>query len=284
MRTYTVTEILETLNAELEQLPDSERQLVFDCDGTLINGDVSETTGFMLMKSGLVDQELVPQEFRSHAVYTRMTLKEFHRARQLIESQIGTELTLEWEVFIQSGLPQELVIEKAHAAINHALDSKTLEFSGHLPELLKKNAKNSWIVSGSSYPTVVAIGERLGVDRNRVLATRMELIDGVYQRKFQDPGFVWEHNKVVMLERNGVYSPYFVAGDSVGDWHMMLKSKKWVWCVFWGASNRRSQELHEKVEKHLQISLPTEPGFYVYSHNGQSWVFELRSAPSIALR
>ena len=281
IKTYTLSEILESIYSYLDAVVPSERALVFDCDGTLIKGDISELTGHLLMKSGYVDQELMPEEFRNPSVYTKMQLTDFHRARKLIESQIGSEMALEWEVFIQAGLPEQLVIDQAHKAIKNSLETKHLEFTDVLPSLLKKYSQHSWIVSGSSRPTVVAIGECFSLDPARVLATRLELVDGIYQRKFADPGFVWEHNKVHVLEQKGVTSPDLVAGDSVGDWNMLQKSKKWVWCVLWGESNRRSQEFRKKIENHLGVKTPVAAGYYMYSWAAQNWVFEVKPDPEL---
>ena len=229
------------------------------------------------MKNGLVDMHLIPEQFHSPSFYTKMNLIDYDKVRKEVHKSFGSFYTLEWELLIQSGLPHQTVVDYAHTALDYGFANSMVSFTNILPNLLKEYLTQSWIVSGSSFPCVVALAEKLGLKNDRVLATRLELVDGIYQKIFSDPGFVWEANKVVALNRAGVHTPYFVAGDSAGDWHMMEKATDWAWCVIWednhfGAKNFRSF-LKDKMP--FSDKIPTEKGFYVTNWQNKNWVFQI---------
>jgi phosphoserine phosphatase len=271
---YPLSELLQMIKADLKD----DHHMVFDCDGTLIDGDVSSLTGWQLMKSGLVDIELIPQQYRDPSFYTKMNLLDYDQVRKEVESIHGSFYSLEWELLIQSGIPHQLIVDYAHQAIDHGFNNSIVSYTGVLPELLKDFAAQSWIVSGSSFPTVVALAEKLGLTHERVLATKLELIDGVYQKNFSPPGFVWEETKVVALNSVGVDSPYLVAGDSPGDWHMMQKASHWVWCMVWNKRHFGSRNYRNFLSEKLPFGqdIPQEAGFYVTEWQRKHWVFEVR--------
>ena len=265
-----------------------EHHLVFDCDGTLIDGDVSTLTGWLLMKAGMVDQELLPEAYRHPNFYTQMNLMDYDKVRCAVEDTHGPHHALEWEIKLQSGLPHAMVMDYAHQALEHGFQNKWLTASSTVLQLLQDQAHQSWIVSGSSFPTVAALGKRYGIPEERILATKLELVDGLYQRNFSELGFVWQEGKVTALKESGVHAPYFVAGDSVGDWQMMELSQSWVWCVLWktpryGATTFR-RLLEEKLpfgqeipKNNLEPTSQGENAFYVASWQRKHWVFEVVS-------
>jgi len=250
---------------------------VFDCDGTLIDGDISSLTGWFLMKNGMVDTQLLPESFRSPKFYMDMNLIDYDKVRREVSAQLGPFQTLEWELLIQSGLPHDLVVDYAHKAIQFGFEKSIISFTPGLSNFLKEFSAQSWIVSGSSFPTVVALAKRLGLHSDRVLATKLELVDGIYMKSFSPPGFVWEKTKVVALENAGVVNPYFVAGDSVGDWYMMQKSTHWVWCMLWDENRFGGKGFRKFLEANIPFGqqIPKESGFYVTEWQRKRWVFEV---------
>jgi hypothetical protein len=111
-----------------------------------------------------------------------------------------------------------------------------------------------------------------------VLATCLETVDGVYQNYFQEPGVVWEDKKRWVLEKSKVMEPFFVAGDTIGDWAMMQMSKKWKWCVLWDDYRHRGLEWRHFLQKNVfeNTALPTQPGFYKISFQNRTWVIEIK--------
>lgn len=270
---YPLSELLQMIKRSTTE----KHSLVFDCDGTLIDGDVSSLTGWQLMKSGLVDMELLPARFRSPTFYLGMNLLDYEQVLKEVESLHGSAYTLEWELMIQSGIPHQLVLDYAHLAIDHGIQNALLNFTSVLPDFLKELRSQSWIVSGSSFPTVLALAEKLGVEEERVLATRLELVDGIYQKSFSPPGFVWEQNKMKALKSAGVEAPFFVAGDSAGDWHMMEAATDWVWCMIWNKRQTGSRNYRKFLSEKLPFgqAIPQERGFYVTEWQRKHWVFEV---------
>jgi len=269
---YPLSELLQTIKKDVSP----QHAFVFDCDGTLIDGDVSSLTGWQLMKAGMVDMELIPAQYRNPSFYLSMSLSDYERIRSEIQKLHGATYSFEWELSIQSGIPHQLVVDYAHQGIDHGFKNSLVGFTPVLPNVLKDFLSQSWVVSGSSYPTVSALAAKLGLSHERVLATRLELVDGIYQKSFTPPGFVWEKNKVAALRNAGIDAPYFVAGDTYGDWHMMEIATHWVWCVLSSKGHFSSQYrkfLSEKLP--FGQAIPSEAGFYVTEWQRKHWVFEV---------
>lgn len=271
---YLVSDLLQEIKKNLK----SHHHIVFDCDGTLIDGDVSTITGWQLMKAGLVDTELLPHKYRGAEFYTRMNLLDYDRVRKEVEGVHGSFYSLEWELLIQSGIPHQVVVDFAHEALDFGFQNNHVSYTNILPNFLKEHHMQSWIVSGSSFPTVVALAEKLGLSDEKVLATKLELVDGIYQKTFSPPGFVWEAHKVTALQSVGVESPYLVAGDSPGDWHMMQLATDWVWCVLWDKAHFGSKNYRSFLESKLPFAseIPTKKGFYLTQWQDKKWVFEIQ--------
>jgi phosphoserine phosphatase len=273
IQSYSFEELLQSLKKSIG----SEHYLIFDCDGTLLDGDVSTITGWLLMKHGMVDQELIPKAFRAESFYLTMNLLDYERVREQIEREFGLGYALEWEVLIQSGLPQETVVEYAEKALELSLQNNWVRLVNHLPHLLRSFSSQSWIVSGSSRPTVMALARKVGVHDERVIATELEMLDGIYMKRFAEPGFVWEENKAKCLQKNGVSHPLFVAGDSPGDWHMMEMATEWVWCVLWPDSRVGAKRYRRFLEEKLPFAheIPRQKGHYRTSWQNKNWIFEV---------
>ena len=273
IQSYSFEELLQSLKKSIG----SQHHLIFDCDGTLLDGDVSSITGWLLMKHGMVDQELIPKNFRSESFYMNMNLLDYERVREQVEREFGLGYALEWEVLIQSGLPQETVVEYAGKALDLSLQNNWVRLVNHLPTLLKSFSKQSWIVSGSSRPTVMALARKVGVHDERVIATELELLDGIYMKRFAEPGFVWEEKIAKSLQKKGVSHPLFAAGDSPGDWHMMEMATEWVWCVLWPESRVGAKRYRKFLEEKLPFAheIPRESGHYMASWQNKNWIFEV---------
>ena len=249
---------------------------MFDCDGTLLDGDVSTLTGWFLMKNGLVDQARIPSEFQSESFYLNMTLADFERVKIAVEKVFGLIHLLEWEILIQAGLPESSVEQYSSQAIELAFKNKWVSLSSTLPQILNIFSKRAWIVSGSTRPTVLTVAKKLGVVPTRVIATELEVLDGIYQARFSDEGFVWQGGKVRALQAAKVL-PVFVAGDSIGDLHMLEMATGWAWCVIWGEDRLGAMEFKQVLESRLPpgVKIPAQPGIYV-DRGPKNWVFEVK--------
>ena len=263
-------------------------QFVFDCDGTLIKGDIASLTAWVLLRLGLAQPELLPPEWDDFKEKP-FDYSEFRKLRKIIIEKKGTLSVYEWEGFLHSGLPPATSQDAARFAVQEGLKSGSLEFTGALSELAKTVAQQAWIVSGSPDICVWAIGECLKIPPQKILATKFETVDGIYAARIHPPGVIWEGLKRKILEDHGVPDPYFVAGDTTGDWDMMEISKSWVWAVIWGKHRDRGEEFLNHIRDHLkkstgEDSLPQESGLYYFQEPSglkRKWVLEVRDGKAI---
>jgi phosphoserine phosphatase len=252
---------------------------VFDCDGTLISGDVASHTAWGLVRSGLANREELP-EYWPGLKKKPFTYHDYNELRDHIATKRGTEGIYAWEAQLQAGCPPDMIVRIAREVIGEGVGQGSLHFTDVLSEVARQRAHQAWIVSGSPQACVVAVGERLGIPAERVLATMLETVDGIFTSKILPPGVVWEKLKRLALEENGVYRPWLVAGDSIGDWAMMEAATHWRWCVVWDEHRHRGEEFRRIAETSvLQPGhvLPREPGIYVYERgDAPNWIFEVR--------
>ncbi|NCN26285.1 haloacid dehalogenase-like hydrolase [bacterium] len=251
---------------------------VFDCDGTLINSDISTFTGWSLVKNGMANPDLLPEPWVKGNKGIKIPFDEFEAIIDHVTKIKGVTGCYEWEIELQSGLSPKMVMEVATEVLEVALKEGHIRYTRHVAKLAERVKENAWVVSGSSHPTVSAITAKLGIPPNRVLATTLETLDGIYQMRFEDPGIIWEETKRVILERNNVKEPYFVAGDTIGDWFMMLMPGKWRWCVLWDDYRHRGIEWRNFLKDNCfkGIEIPMEAGFYTINHNNYDWVIEIK--------
>lgn len=262
-------------------------QFIFDCDGTLIRGDIASLTAWMLLRLGLANPDLLPPEWDEFKGKP-FDYSDFRKLRNKIIEKKGTLSIYEWEGFLHSGLPPSTSQDAARFAVQEGLKSGSLKFTGALSDLAKNQNLQTWIVSGSPDVCVWAIGECLKIPPQRILATKLETVDGIFAPRIHPPGVIWEGLKRKILEDHGVNSPYFVAGDTIGDWEMMKISNKWIWTIIWGKHRDRGEEFHEHVRSHLlncfgKDVMPMDPGTYLFTEPEglrRNWVIEIRDGHS----
>src|SRR4051812_27588186 len=103
---YSFDEVLKILKSDFKK----DKKYIFDCDGTLVDGDLSTVTGWLLMRDGLVSPDFIPRKFQDHKFLSQLTLSGFDEIRDEIFNQVGLHKTNEWEVMLQSGIPHDTVV------------------------------------------------------------------------------------------------------------------------------------------------------------------------------
>ena len=261
----------------------SDGAWIFDCDGTLINGDIASHTAWGLLRRGLVGPELLPADFTSRFHRDPFDYDAFIALRNFIaDSGAHANSVYEWEALMHAGHSFQRIVEVAEEMIEHGRQIGTIHFTRPVSELAQRMSDRAWICSGSPQSCVTAVGRRLGIPMNRTIGTMLEVKDGVFGRTILPPGIIWENVKRLALEENGIYEPWFVAGDSIGDWQMIEMSVGWRWCVVWDEHRHRGEEFREIVQTRVlgtDAILPKEPGVYVFRKNGKNWILEVK-APS----
>ncbi len=256
-----------------------ENHWIFDCDGTLITGDIASHTAWWLIRSGLAHPEHLPGEWKmfKDAPFDYET---FHLLRKIIIEKRGLNGVYEWEVLLHSGLPQSTIKKLVGEVVEQGISQKSLVFTHPLSDLCEEMKKQVWIVSGSPHDCVSTLVSRLGIADDRVLGTLLDQVDGIYTKTISSPGIVWEQLKQTVLEGQGIHNPWFVAGDSIGDWYMFNMATHWCWCVVWDEHRHRGEEFREIVQERLLNSggftLPKTPGTYFHRVQNKNWVFEVK--------
>jgi phosphoserine phosphatase len=269
----------ESLLAEIQSQDSGQLPYVFDCDGTLIRGDIASLTAWALIRLGLVHPELLPPEWESEFKHLPFDYQAFKRLRQAIVAVKGVNAIYEWEAFLHAGLPPKTSLDTARFAVKEGLANKNLALQKPLADLARKMGPRTWICSGSPDVCVWAIAEQLGLEQKQVVATELETVDDIYAARIKPPGIVWEELKREALAKRNVKSAYFVAGDTIGDWAMFDMSTRWCWCVVWGPHRHRGEEFRQiitdRVLKAHGLALPEQSGFYRFNDGQKDWVFEI---------
>jgi phosphoserine phosphatase len=282
LRKVPTNELIDVIKA---QSPD-DAAWVFDCDGTLITGDISVQMAWGLLKSGLAHPDRLPEEWDDFKDKP-FDFPSFMKLHKRVADRMGYSGVYEWEALLQAGLPPSYLFQIARTVLDESIKLGYVEFTKPVSEIAKWRASiaqdTTWIVSGSAQVCVAAIGDRLGIPRHRVLGTQLETVDDIYAPRIAPPGVVWEELKRLVLDENGVSRPWFVAGDTIGDWHMFDMATNWCWCVIWGPHRHRGEEFRRIVQERLlsnDIQLPEEPGTYTVHTQGKNWVLEVKGEPT----
>jgi phosphoserine phosphatase len=141
------------------------RVAAFDCDGTLWSGDAGVTFFDWEIEQGVVTAEV--------AAGMRARYEEY-RAGQVSEEDMCGEM-----VTMHNGLPEAVMIKAA-------TDFMTNSFPGHIfPEMLElvqrldADGCDIWAVSSSNEWVIRAGMEQFGISADRILATKVEVANGV---------------------------------------------------------------------------------------------------------
>jgi phosphoserine phosphatase len=251
---------------------------VFDCDGTLVEGDVGTVGVWGVLQSGLADPTRTPEEWLYDNIKNK-TFARFYDERLTMAQKIGFSIVFEWETLLLGGLPRAKAERITRDAIEMAFGDGDLSFISPLADLARERSNRAWIVSGSPSVTVNQIAEKLEIDVSRVIATELNEVDGILMPSFTDAGIVWAEKKRELLEARNVL-PYFVAGDSTGDWDMFMLSSRWIWCVIRPATRKTGYRLETRLEDHFRstkLEIPRQKGVYRFEEGDRSWIFDVRA-------
>jgi phosphoserine phosphatase len=271
---FTGAQIIEHLTTQAPK----DAVFVFDCDGTLISGDIASHTAWGLVSQGLANPEEIPSYWT--AIQKKpFTYQDFRDLREHISDKKGANGVYEWEAKLQAGCDPKTVLLVAQDHLERGLSQGSLHMTDILSHLAERVAAQSWIVSGSPQACVSAVAKKLGISKDKVIGTLLETVDGIFAPRILPPGVIWEKLKRLALEENGIYQPWLVAGDSIGDWHMMQIATDYVWCVIWDEHRHRGEEFRDIVQSNVLkniATLPKEPGIYMIHVDQKHWIFEVR--------
>jgi len=137
----------------------------FDCDGTLWSGDAGERFFDWEIKRGIVSTEVATSMRARYADY---------KAGKVSEDDMCGEM-----VTMHRGLRESVLMEAAEEFFNHAFPGKIFPEMRELVERLRNAACDVWAVSSSNEWVIRAGMKHFGIPENRILATAIEIHDGI---------------------------------------------------------------------------------------------------------
>lgn len=248
---------------------DADSRFLFDCDGTLIRGDINNACFRALLPLGLIDDHILPTEWQRRSPYA-LGDEDYKILEALLMKEHGSRGYFEWELKAFQGLPRKTVRETAHMILNGQTDGHNIVThtgAWHLAEAIKAQ---SWIVSGSERGCIEAVADMIGIVRENVVASELQEVDGIMRGMLEEPGINWEENKIISLKMRGIESAYFCAGDSTGDWELLKLATHWRWCVAEIGEGVAAYKriFRDRVLEELKLDLAKlAPGLYAFETN-----------------
>ncbi len=141
------------------------RVAAFDCDGTLWSGDAGERFFDWELKRGIVSSE-VDRAMRARYV-------EYKAGKVSEEDMCGEMVTM------HKGISEAAMMDAATEFMTSSFPGRIFEEMKQLVHRLHENRCEIWAVS-SSNEWVIRVGMKLfGIEADRILATKVEVVDGI---------------------------------------------------------------------------------------------------------
>ena len=141
----------------------------FDCDGTLWSGDAGETFFDWEIKKGLVSAQVAGAMRARYAEYKAGKVSE--------EDMCGQMVTM------HEGLSEAIVMEAATEFMTTAFPGHIFPVMKRLVELLHDQGCEIWAVSSSNEWVIRAGMKPFGIEADRILAAKVEVIDGIVSNR-----------------------------------------------------------------------------------------------------
>ena len=183
---------------------------VFDCDGTLWSGDAGSSFMWWTMETGLLSRE---------AVDWLMARYEGYKAGSVSELAICGEM-----VQVYQGLRESDLREAARVFFGEKIEQNLFPEMAKVVSDLRAMDVDIWAVSSTNDWVIEEGVKRFGLHPERVLAARVEVVDGVVTDRLLD--VPTDEGKVTSLARVGVTRPDCVFGNSVHDAAMLAIARR----------------------------------------------------------
>jgi phosphoserine phosphatase len=198
--------------AEFEAAVDAlDPQLaVFDCDGTLWSGDAG--SGFMhwSIESGLLSRDAIDWLDARYRKYLAGEVSELTICGEMVQVYHGLR---ESELRAAAA---EFFAKRIAPGIFPSLE--------RLIAVLQERQVDIWAVSSTNDWVIEAAMMRFSIAPNRVLAARVEVVDGLITDRLLD--VPTDEGKVAALARAGVTRPDAVFGNSIHDAAMLSIARR----------------------------------------------------------
>ena len=186
-------------------LESKPRVAVFDCDGTLWNGDAGGKFLKWSIEQGLVSRST------SDWIDTRYRA---YLAGERSEEQICGEV-----VQIYAGLRDEELRAAAARFMQEFVPTRIFEEVVAVAEALHRGGTEVWAVSSTNKWVIVEGVRQFGIPEERVLAVELRVTDGLITSELVDVPS--GEGKAVALKRMGLPHPDAIFGNSIHDLAML---------------------------------------------------------------
>ena len=205
MTTELETALLTAAQLQQRVLEFEPRVAVFDCDGTLWDGDAG--LGFMnwSIEEGLVSRSTSDWIDTRHRAY---------RAGTVSEVQICGEM-----VQIYEGLRESELRAAAARYVNEFVLPQVFPEIEKLVSALREQGAQLWAVSSTNKWVIVEGVRAFGIPEERVLAAEVAVADGTITSSLVD--VPTDDGKASALRRVGLDHPAVVFGNSIHDLAML---------------------------------------------------------------
>jgi phosphoserine phosphatase len=136
----------------------------FDCDGTLWSGDAGETFFDWELRKGLVDAEV--------AQAMRARYNEYKAGRVSEDDMCGEMVTM------HKGLSEKVMMDAAAEFMGASFPGRVFPEMLRLVQQLQGRGCEIWAVSSSNEWVIRAGMKVFGIERERILATKVEIHEG----------------------------------------------------------------------------------------------------------
>lgn len=186
------------------------RIAVFDCDGTLWDGDAGYDFMLWSIETGLVSRNA------SDWIDSRYRL---YRTGEVSERGICGEMTQ-----MYAGLDEGELRRKAAEFFRTRVEEHIFPAMRRLVSALEATGTELWAVSSTNHWVIEEGMKRFGIPAERVLCARVEIVNGRITSNLID--VPTDEGKAASLERAGVPAPDAVFGNSIHDAAMMEIARK----------------------------------------------------------
>lgn len=200
-----VPELLSTTDFESAVHSLAPRVAVFDCDGTLWSGDAGSAFMHWTVETGLLSRSAIDWLDGRYRKYKRGEVSELAICGEMVQ--------------VYQGLRESEVRRAAAEFFRARIEPNIFPELQRLIADLQQNEVEIWAVSSTNDWVIEEGVRRFNIPANRVLAARVEVVDGVVSDKILD--VPTDQGKVDSLARVGITRPDAVFGNSVHDAAML---------------------------------------------------------------
>jgi phosphoserine phosphatase len=202
--------LLSSAEFEASVLELAPRTAVFDCDGTLWSGDAGSSFMHWTIQTGALSRSAIDWLDGRYRGYQRGEVSELAICGEMVQ--------------VYQGLREDELRRAARDFFAAKIERNIFPELERLIASLQQAGVEIWAVSSTNDWVIEEGVRRFNIPPSRVLAARVEVIDGIVTRNLID--VPTDEGKVTALARVGITRPDCVFGNSVHDAAMLAIARR----------------------------------------------------------